>query len=457
MSALQTKIYKDGGVRQIMSIALPMLVSNACETILVFTDRLFVAKISPFHLNASLTGGLSVFVMMTFFIGLTGYSTALSAQYFGSNKKEMCSVVLTQSVLISLGAYPLLLLCKPLAHSVFGAMHISPEQLAPQIAYFDTLIYIILFSLIRNCFSSFFAAIGRTRIVMISSLVMLLVNVPLNYVLVFGKCGFPELGIIGAAVGSILSALISVFILLMAYLREPLRREFHFKTSLRFDRIVMQKLIRYGYPSGLELLLNMLAFTMTIAIFQSVSPAVATAITIVINWDIVSFVPLIGVEVGVTSLVGRFMGARKPETAHQTAMSGIKFGLCYSFIIFLFFMFVPNYLVQIFQPQETNQVFLDATPIAVHMLRMACLYVLIQVVMVTLAGALRGAGDTFWAMLLTVGMHWTLLPVLYVMLHIFGQPAEIAWLSLIVVFFVFIALIIRRYAKGNWKKLHLID
>ncbi|MCA9396889.1 MAG: MATE family efflux transporter, partial [Candidatus Omnitrophica bacterium] len=384
-------------------------------------------------------------------------TTALSAQYFGSGRKSMCPVVLTQGVLITVIAYPLLMLCKPLVHSAFRGMNISSDQLIPQIAYFDALIWIILPSLLRSCFSSFFAGIGRTRIVMLSSVVMLVINIPLNYMLVFGKFGCPELGIVGAAYGSIISACASVLMLGAVYFGSSIRKEYDIHRSFRADAEIMKKLLRFGYPAGLEILLNMLAFTAMIMIFQSVSPAVAAAVTIVINWDIVSFVPLIGIEIGVTSLVGRFMGQKNPDLAHKAAMSGIKFGMCYSAIVFVLFMFIPGYLVQIFRPEHASSVFQDAVPTAVNMLRMACLYVMLHSVIISIAGALRGAGDTLWAMILTVGLHWVLLPVLYVLLHVFGQPAETAWFSLIIIFFLFVGLIVRRYRKGAWRHIRLTD
>lgn len=106
---------------------------------------------------------------------------------------------------------------------------------------------------------------------MLSALVAMLVNIGANYVLIFGKLGLPALGIRGAAFGTLLGSLCALLVLLAAYLRDANRREFQIAQSLRLDRAVLGKLLRFGSPSGLELFLNLLAFTAMILIFTAMA------------------------------------------------------------------------------------------------------------------------------------------------------------------------------------------
>lgn len=453
----QTKKYVPGGIREMMSIAFPMVMANACETVLIFTDRLFLAKLGPVQMNAAMAGGLSVFMMMTFILGLTGYITALAAQYFGAGEKEKCPVATTQGFILAVISFPIILFLRPLAHSFFRFTGVAEDQLVFQIPYFDILTYIILFSVLKHCLSSFFSAIGRTKIVMVAAFFTMICNVLFNYVLVFGKWGFPELGIQGAAYGSIAASFFGLIILIFAYFKPKLRSEFNLSNSFYFDRTIMTKLLKFGYPAGVEFFLNILGFTAMVLIFHAVSVEVATASSVMFNWDLVSYVPLMGAEIGVTSLVGRYVGAKNVETAHRATISGVRFGLCYSAIVFILFIFFPEFLVKIFEPFEKNIIFDRAVPIAVFMVRTASLYVLVQAVIVAYIGALRGAGDTFWAMVLSVAMHWALVPVLYVMLNILNYSVHAAWLTLIAVFYLFSLLILRRYYSGKWKQIHVID
>ncbi len=439
-----------------LAIALPMVVSNACDTAMVFTDRLFLARLDPELMNASMAGGLTVFMFMSFFLGLTGYTTALAAQYLGAGKKHNCPLVLSQAVIISLAAYPLILFCRPLGHGIFSLMGIGAGQIGPQKAYFNILLCGVLISLLRSCFSAFFSGIGRTGIVMIATCSAMLLNVGLNYVLIYGKLGFPALGITGAAYGTILGGLGGLCILAGAYFRNSMRREFGISGSLRFDGAVFAKLLRFGSSVGLEMFLNLLAFTALVFVFHSHSPSTATAATIVFNWDMVSFVPLIGIEIGVTSLVGRCMGAGDPDTAHKSVMSGLKLGCIYSAVILLLFTAFPGFLVRVFRPEVPGYIFSSAVPLAVFMVRMASLYVLVEAVLIVFIGALRGAGDTFWAMGMSVSLHWMMVAVLWLMLRVLGTSPQAGWSAIVFFFLVFSGLVFLRYNTGKWRNIRVV-
>ncbi|MDD3295811.1 MAG: MATE family efflux transporter [Candidatus Omnitrophica bacterium] len=446
-----------GGVREMISIAMPMVISQACYTIMTFTDRMFLSRLGPEYMNAAMAGGLTAFMMMTFFLGLIGYTTALAAQYLGSGKKDKCAVTVSQAAIIALVAYPLILSCRPLAHGLFEFMGIIPGQLALQKIYFDILLWAVFVSLLRNCLSGFFSGIGKTKIVMISAFAAMLVNVVINYVLIFGKLGFPALGIRGAAYGTIAGGVSGLIILLVSYLGKTNRREYKVLKSLYFDKTVMTRLLWFGYPAGLEMFLNLLAFDIVIMIFHSAGAIAATAATIVFNWDMVSFVPLLGVEVGVMSLVGRYMGARDPDTAHKVTMSGLKMGAAYSAIVFVLFFGFPQFLTEIFRPSNSASVFIAAKPVIVFMIRLASIYVLVEAMIVVFIGALRGAGDTFWAMLISVSLHWVLVPVLFVLLKIYGVSLQISWSVVVGIFLMFSFLVYWRYSIGKWRKISVVS
>jgi MATE family multidrug resistance protein len=203
--------------------------------------------------------------------------------------------------------------------------------------------------------------------------------------------------------------------------------------------------------------LNFLAFSTMIALFHSQGESVATASTIMFNWDLVSFIPLIGLEVAVTSLVGRYMGAGKPDVAQHATMSAIKTGIFYSIAILALFVLVPEWLVRVFQPDVPGEVFENAVPIAVSMIKIAAIYVLAEAVFVAVVGALRGAGDTHFTMITSVTAHWIFVPLLYLSFHVFHQSAEVGWFLLVMFFMIFCTIMILRFRSGKWKKIKVIS
>lgn len=445
-----------GSVREMIAIALPMVVSSACETVMMFTDRFFLSKLSMEQMSACMGGGISVFFLMAFFVGLLNYGTAMTAQYLGSGQKDNCPKVLTQTLIVAVCAYPMILACRPLMHMLFREVGIGEVQLGYQIIYFDLLAYTSLFGLVRGAFSNFFSGLGRTRIVMIASLTTMAVNVVVGYALIFGKMGLPPMGIRGAAIGTIIGNISGIAVLVFAYLRREIRHEFNIAASFRFDGVIIKKLFKFGTPSGVEYFMAIFAFNLMIMIFQAHSPVSAAASTIMFNWDLVSFVPLIGVEIGVTSLVGRYVGAGRHDLVEKSVRSGIKLGWSFSAFVLFLFVFFPGMLADVFRPASDLALFAEARPLAVFMIRFASLYVLLEAVMLVYMGALRGSGDTVWSMVINVSFNWIIAIVLYAALNFAGASPGTGWVIVVVIFVLMPLVLYMRFRSGGWKRIQAV-
>lgn len=446
-----------GGIKELLTLATPMVISSACDGIMTFTDRLFLARIGSEQMNAAMGGAVALQVLMFFFIGLTGYSTALVAQYFGAREHRNTTVAAFQAMLITLIAWPVILILKPVLQIYLGMMNIPASQFAYQMEYMDVLAWGSVFSLMRYTIGCYFTGIGKTRIVMGATITAMLVNVILDYILIFGKLGLPEMGVRGAAIATNTGSFCAVVVLGFAYLGRANRSAFAVFSSFRFDWTIMKKLLYYGYPAGLEFFLNFLAFSAMVSLFQGQGDHVATATTILFNWDLVSYIPLVGIEIAVTSLVGRYMGARIPDTAYRSAISGIKTGIFYSITVLFFFVFCTETLVRVFSPEQYSPVFELAVPLATGMLRLAALYVLFEAILAATIGALRGAGDTHFTMMASVIGHWTFVPIIYISLNVLKLSVIISWLMMIVFFLIFCITLIFRFRSGKWKNIRVID
>lgn len=447
---------KPGGIGDLLLIAFPMMISTACDGVMTFTDRLFLARLGTDQMNAALGGGLTYQMLTFFFIGLTGYSTALVAQYYGARKFEKSPQAAFQALLIAVLAWPIIILVRPFVSSLFSVADLPVNQVGFQQQYLAILAYGSLFGLLRHVMGCYFTGIGKTRIVMTSTMTAMLVNVVLDYVFIFGKFGVPAMGVKGAALATITGSCVAVVMLGFAYFSSWNRTRYAVMKSFRYNARLMKKLLHFGSPAGLEMLLNFIAMFVLTLMLQSQGEAAATATTIMFNWDLVSFIPLLGIEIAVTSLVGRYMGAQRPQVAHRAALSAIKTGLLYSAVILVLFVTIPEVLVRVFHPEVPSEAFEQAIPLAKNMIRIAAIYVLAQACMVAMIGALRGAGDTFYTMLLSVSASWTFVPAVYLTLYVFHLNVFWAWLSIVVVYMIFFIFIYRRFSAGKWKKLNVI-
>ena len=440
-----------GGIRETLQIAMPMVVSMSFDTLMTFVDRLYLSRLGSAQMNAAMAGGLAQFMLQTFFIGLIGYSTALVAQNLGAGKLWRCAPTLAQAVGIALLSYPVLLLLRPLVYLMFNKAGIDPLQLAPQRIYFDILIYGSVIGLLRHTFGCFFSGLGETRIVMQASFVGLVVNCIMNYLLIFGKFGFPALGIRGAALGTLCAGAVMLAILVSRVFSRTYRERFGTTHCWKLHRGLLSLLVRKGTPSGLEMLLNLLAFQCIILLFHGQGLEVATAATIMFTWDSMSFMPLLGLEIAAMSLVGRYVGANDFVSAHRATGSGIKLGWIFSGIVFLAFVFFPQYLVDMFRPDPVDAYFLGGRDLAIFMVRFAAIYVTTEAIMLVYAGALRGTGDTFWVLRTMVALQWFTVFLLWLSLNFFHLGPAKAWALLVISFMLFPLILRLRWKSGKWK------
>ena len=457
ITRLRNRLRGPGGVIELLGVAVPLFVSNACETVMLFTDRLFLARVGPAQVSASMGGGLTAFMFMTFFLGLTGYANALVAQYYGAGRRERVARVVAQALWISLAAYPIILCCIPLGRRLFDVMGVASAQQIYQRPYFTILMCGSLLGLLRHSVSAHFSGIGRTRTIMAAAAVMMAVNIGANYVLIFGKLGLPALGIRGAAFGTLLGSFAGLLTLGGVYFGRRNRRAYGTVAGLRWDGPVLRRLLRFGYPAGVEFCLNMVAFNLLVMTFHSYGVEVALAVTAAFSWDMVSFIPLIGCNVAVTSLVGRYVGASRHDIAHRATMSALGAVGLYAAVIVVVFSLFPQALAGVFRPSGDDAVFARALPLAAFMVRLVSVYVFADAVGLVFSGALRGAGDTLMTMVISVSSHWLLTLSGLILVRGLHAPPRVAWSVVVVLVWSIGLAFCARYRTGRWRHIAVIE
>lgn len=442
MSMMKISPINITALRALLTLAFPMIVSQGAFAVMIFTDRYFMSMISPTHLAASLGGGVASFFCLSLFIGVLSYTNALVAQAYGAGKMGTCSRVLTQSVIMALLCTPLLVLIAIAVGQLFTAIGHEPQQAELEKAYFNVLMLGALFTLVKVCLGSYFSGIGRTRIVMIADSLGVLLNIPLSYVLIFGEFGFPELGIVGAAIGTVLSGLVTLLIFVYYYFNREHRATFRVFESFAFNRSLMRRHLKFGFPSGLEMFLNVAAFNLFLLMFQSYGVAQGASAAIVFNWDILSFVPMIGLHIGIISLIGRYIGAQELDRVQDVIRSGFILGLGYSSILAVVFAVFREPLVGLFlTPGVDSQ---EIRELATYMMIGLSSYVMADAIILVAGGVLRGAGDTKWLMNVSVILHWLMLVIQYFVIKVWEFGALASW-------FVFVLMILSIAGVYLWR------
>lgn len=442
-------------MRTLLAIAMPMVVSQGAFAVMIFTDRYFMSQIDPTHMAASLGGGVAFFFSLCFFLGVISYANALVAQYRGAEEPGKCSRVVTQGLIMSVLCQPLLMVVAVFVLDLFAAMGHEAEMLALESSYFSILMLGSLITLWKACLSSYFAGIGRTQVVMVCDVAGLMLNIPLCWAMAFGHLGFPALGIDGAAWSTVLSSIFSLFLFGGYYLARQNRLAFLVMQSFRIDVAVMRRYLRLGLPSGVELFLNVAAFNLFLLMFQSYGVTEGAAAAIVFNWDILSFVPMLGLNIGIVSLIGHSVGARSMEKTNEVISAGFVIAISYSFLLALLYIFFRYPLVEVFAPPQGD--FSEIRSLAAFMMIGLCCYTVADAIIQVSGGVLRGAGDTQWVMYSSTALHWLMLVIQYLVIRVWEFGREASWLVFCAMILAIAIVFLLRLWSGKWRDEKALD
>ncbi len=357
--------------------------------------------------------------------------------------------MLSQGLLLSFCFLPLLAIATFAIRRFLLSVNHEPLLAQLEASYFTALMAGCIFSLLKTCLVAFFTGIAKTRLVMAADILGLLLNVPLIYCLVFGYMGLPAMGIVGAALGTILSTVFSCVLLLMYYAERSNRQQFSLARSWVIDRGILSRYWRLGLPSGIEMFMNVSAFSAFLLLFQSYGVVQAASAAIVFNWDLMSFVPLMGLHVALISLVGRFVGAGDTDRLQQVVIAGFVLGLGYSGFLALLFLGFRESLAGFFLVPGSDTEAIHA--LASFMMLGMTSYVMADAVVLVAGGVLRGAGDTRWLMMTSIVVHWLMVLAQYLVIYVFELSPEKAWLIFVAMILVLAALYGGRLRGQSWR------
>ena len=435
---------------ELLQLSLPMVVSQGAFAVMVFCDRLFMSQIDALHMAAALGGGVASFFCISLFVGVLTYANALVAQYLGADEHRKCPRVVTQGLILVMMSAPILAFAAFQVGGLFAAMGHDPQQVVLERSYFFILMGGAVFNLPKMCVACFFSGIGRTRVVMIADVLGVMLNIPLSYCLIFGKLGLPALGIEGAAIGTVIASLFSLLLFLRFYFERGNRQRFGVMQSFHLDLNILRRFVRLGFPSGFELFINVACFNLFILMFQSYGVVQGASAAIVFNWDMLSFVPMLGLHIGVMSLIGRFVGANDMGKTDEVIAAGFFVALGYSFVLALAFILYRVEFVGMLAgsgPERMEIILLGSF----MMLGLAS-YVMADASILISSAVLRGAGDTRWLMVTSIVLHVLMLVAQYFIIIVYQLGERTSWVAFVLMILLIAVVYMGRLRGKIWRE-----
>jgi len=399
-------------------LAAPVMLGMLGHTFVSFIDNIMVGQLGTAELAAVSLGNSFMFIAMSIGIGFSTAITPLIAEADSSNNLQqarssykhglfLCTVL---GIVLFLGVY----FSKPLLY----LMQQPEEVVVLAIPYLDLVAFSLIPLVIFQAIKQFSDGMSMTKYPMYATLIANIVNVILNYILIFGKFGFPEMGIVGAAYGTLASRIIMV-----AYLSILLRlkkRSAQIVKNIQFfvlDILMIKKIINLGSLSAMQMFFEVAIFTAAIWLSGLLGKNPQAANQIALNLSSMTFMVAMGLSVASMIRVGNQKGLQNFKELRRIAFSifllGILFAIFFASIFFIFHKSLPNIYVDLNDAvnYEDN---IEVVSIASKLLLAAAFFQISDSIQVVMLGALRGLQDVKIPTILTFISYWLVgFPVSY--------------------------------------------
>jgi len=448
----------EAGYRSVLSIAVPLILSTGAWSILHFVDRMFLTWYSPEAIAAAMPAGMLNFTIMSLFLGTAGYATTFVAQYHGSGQHQRIGPVLWQGIYIAVAGGILHLLLIPLAGPIFRFVGHEPLVQEYEIVYFQVLCLGATPAIASSAIAGFFSGRGKAWPVMWVNVLATALNIILDYALIFGKWGLPELGMKGAAIATVLSACFSFAIYLILFSRSGYESRYYTLRGWMFERPLFLRLMYFGFPSGVQFFLGMAGFTAFILLVGRLGTMELAATNIAFNINNLAFMPMIGFGMAVSVLVGQYLGKGKPDLAQRSVYSSFHLTFLYMASVAAAYLFVPNIFINPFASQADPASFAAIRKTTLILLRFVAIYSLFDALNIVFASAIKGAGDTRFVMfMIAIVSSLALVVPSYIALVLLQAGIYTAWTIASVYVSILGLIFLFRFLGGKWKSMLVIE
>jgi len=445
---------------EVLRLAIPLIVSTGSLSLMNFTDRMFLMwwDTSTLSMTASMQAGLLFWTLVAIPNAIAMFVTTFVAQYRGSGNPNRIGPVVWQGIWFGLVVMPFLVLFGPFFAQAFEFFKHSPELIVLE----DQYLYWVLWGsgavIAGEAAASFFRGRGKMNVEMYVNVFCVLLNVVLDYCWIFGCAGFPAWGLAGAAIATTVSQWARLFLYIGLMLQDDGKEGgFNILSGMKPDIVLLGRLFYFGIPSGSYTFVDTLSFTVFLMLIGGLGVHEAGATTLAFTLNLFTFLPLVGIGIVVTSMVGNQLGNNRPDLARRATNTAAIIGLTYTALFGILYLAIPNLLLEAFASFTKPEEFEAVRGMSVILLRFVALYLFFDSCIAIFASALRGAGDTVYVMKTTLILA-PFLPLLcwlgirYMNFGVYG-----CWAVLTAWVWIFSAFFALRFFGGKWEKMRVIE
>jgi len=431
---------------KILSISIPAAFKNLLDMVQVLIDLLMVGSLGVAALAAI---GLGMQFIMVLNVVMTVYivgGNAVIARHIGSGRFKRANIAFFNLFIIAIVLSLFALFVGYIGAEYFYLwMGTSSEVATFGELYFGTLSLGMPLIFLDALFFNALSAAGKTSISLYIKIVSALLNVLLNYTLIFGHFGFEAMGIQGAAIATIIAYGFNVAAYFVIVSRTSCTLQFY----VHYSKESIRAIFKIGVPAMIERFISVGSFMVFVMVLTKYGTEALAGYQVGLRIEGIAFMPGFGFSIAAMALVGQSLGAKNSELAHNEAMTVVKIAAGFMGFIGIFLVWIPEFFCQFFTT-DVNTIELAST-----YLRLVGISQVPLAIVFVLSGALRGAGATRTTLKINVGslVFLRVLPALYVS----TITDDIFWVYLVLVTETFIkgGLFYYVFSLGKWKSIKI--
>lgn len=420
---------------------LSVLLEHAATTVdMIMVGRLGAAQIASVGFSSMINWTLTAMVM-----GLSVAVTAIVARYIGAGRPEEVGRSLGQSIILALIlSTALSLFVFILAPVILDLFGLEQDVFELSVPYLRILCFGTIFLSVMAVASGALRGAGDTRTPMYIGAIATIIHIAINYFLIFGKGGAPNLGIQGAAIGTLVSQLIAALIYFALLYTNQLRISLSLN-DLKWDSRRARRVIRLAIPASSEQVVleaGLLLYARFIVAFGTIA---LSGYQVGMQILSLSFIPNGGISMSAATLVGQNLGAGRKKEAKKAGWVCVFWGVIAMSLIGVVYLIIPRQLASIFVNDP------EVIDLAASFIRVVGIAQAMMATYFVLSGALRGAGDTRTPLLVTfLGMYGFRIPAAWIATAYLGMGVKVAFSFLLFDYVVRLVVILIRYQRGKW-------
>ncbi len=409
-----------------VNLAVPVMAAQLGQVMVGVADNIMVGQVGYIPLAGASLGNAIFYFFMTFGLGVSFAITPLVGFADGEGNKKQCGQVLRHGLFVNsiLGVLLFILVLGSANYlHLFGQEQAVVELAIPYM-------YVIGLSMIPflvfQSFRQFSEGLSMTKVPMVVSVSMNVLNIILNYLLIYGKFGFPELGLLGAGIATLIARTIMAIVMIAYVLGSRKFTPYLVGLGLKnLDYKLIKDLLRIGVPAGFQFVFEVGAFSMAAIMMGWINASTQAAHQIAINMASISYMTVAGLGAAAAIRVGNQLGKKNYKVMKKAALTLMAMGTVLMVVFATGFILGKDMLPLLYNDQP------EVVSVASSLLIMAALFQLSDGVQVISLGALRGMKDVKIPTLITFLAYWVVaLPLGYVLAFKYDYGADGIWFAL---------------------------